>query len=269
MLESESLDIVAVCVRGPYHFAVMQNILRADIRAIFLEKPAGCSLREVDEMTAAAEAKGIPIIVDYSRHWVLHLLRLQSLVQNGLVGEVKSVIGYCAGTILSFAIHATDLICQFAGYDPVSVGAFVNPGGREMPEPYEPEPSIIGSTIRFKSGVQGFHVGNPGAMTGFSIDVLGSEGRLQAGMYIGTVMHDKDSKQIDNNTLGLPENASVFKVAYKQISDYLDGGPLPHCACDEYMAVNEIGFAAIESGLTEQTIELPCQNRERLIYANG
>ncbi len=38
MLESEKLDIVAVCVRGPHHFQVMQNVLKADIKAIFLEK---------------------------------------------------------------------------------------------------------------------------------------------------------------------------------------------------------------------------------------
>ncbi|MBI1930780.1 Gfo/Idh/MocA family oxidoreductase [Candidatus Poribacteria bacterium] len=269
MLESEKLDIVAVCVRGPYHFKVMQEVLKADIKAIFLEKPAGCSLAEVDGMTTAADAKGIPIVVDYSRHWAPHLLRLQSLVKDGLVGEVKSVIGYCGGTILSFAIHTTDLICQFAGYDPVSVSAFVQPHTGEVPPPYEPEPSIIGATIRFKSGVQGFHVGSPGCMTGFSVDVLGSEGRLRAGMYIGTALHDKNGKQIDNATLGLPENASVFKMAYQQITDYLDGGPVPHCARGEYLAVNEIGFATIESGLTGQTIQLPCQNRNRLIFANG
>ena len=109
MLESEDLDIVAVCVRGPHHFQVMQNVLRADIKAIFLEKPAGCSLEEVDLMTAGADAKGIPIVVDYTRHWGPHLIRLQSLIRDGLIGEVQTVIGYCGGGVLSFAIHTTDM----------------------------------------------------------------------------------------------------------------------------------------------------------------
>jgi predicted dehydrogenase len=199
MLESETLDIVAVCVRGPHHFSVMQNVLKADIKAIFLEKPAGCSLQEVDEMTA--DAKGVPIIVDYSRRWAPRLLRLQTLVQEGLIGEVQSVIGYCGGTVLSFAIHTTDLICQFAGYDPVSATAFVQPGGGNVPAPYEPEPAAIGSTICFKSGVQGFHVGKHGSLAAFSVDVLGSrkscptgttfsEGRQSAGMYIETAVYN-------------------------------------------------------------------------------
>jgi len=268
MLEKEELDIVAVCVRGPHHYKVTMEVLKADIKAIFLEKPVGCSLKEVDEMTEGADAKGIPIIVGYSRHWAPHLLRLQELVKDGLVGDVQSVIGYCGGGVLSFAIHTTDLICQFAGYDPASVSAFVNQSQGEVPEGYEPEPGVIGATIRFESGVTGYHIGQHGKVGGFSVDVIGSEGSLRAGMYIGSVLH-KNGKLVDVGTLDIPENASVYKVAYEQICEYLNGGAAPHCARDDYMAVNEIGFAMIESAITGKTIKLPCRKRDRLIFANG
>ena len=159
------------------------------------------------------------------------------------------------------------MICQFAGYDPISVTGFVE-GDGDVPEPYEPEPAIVGSTIQFESGAIGFHVGKHGVRDGFSVDVLGSEGTVQTGFYSGTTVH-KGGKLIDNATLDLPENASPFKVAYKQITDYLDGGPPPDCSGEDYTAVNEIGFATIESSITGQTIDLPCENRRRLIYANG
>jgi predicted dehydrogenase len=268
MLESETLDIVAVCVRGPWHFAVMQNVLKADIKAIFLEKPMGCSLNEVDEMTAAANSKGVPIVVDYSRHWGPHVLRLQELVKNGLVGEVKSVIGYCGGGVLSFAIHTTDMICQFAGYDPASVTGTVE-GGGDAPNPYEPEPAVVSAHIACKSGVQAFHVGHHGRAPAFAVDVLGTEGQLRAGFYCETFLRDKDGKRVDNATLGLPPNESVHKVAYGQIAAYLDGGPAPHCSGADYLAVNEIGFATIESDRTRQRIEIPSVSRNRLIFANG
>lgn len=268
MLEKEDLDIVAVCVRGPHHYKVTMEVLKADIKAIFLEKPMGCSLAEVDEMAKTSKERNIPITVSYSRHWAPHLIRLQELVKDGLVGEVQSVIGYCGGGVLSFSIHTTDLICQFGGYDPVSVSGIVS-GGGNVPEGYEPEPAAIAATIRYSSGAIGYHVGQHGKAGAFAVDVLGSEGTLHAGMYAGTVLHDKDGKLVDNATLELPENASVFKVAYGQIAAYLDGGPLPHCNHDDYMAVNEIGFAMIESSITGKTIDIPCQNRNRLIYANG
>jgi len=268
MLESEKLDIVAVCVRGPWHFAVMKNVLQTDIRVVFLEKPMGCSLQEVDEMTASANAKGILIVVDYSRHWGPHLLRLEELVRNGLVGEVESVIGYCGGGVLSFAIHTTDMICQFAGYDPAHVVGTVA-GTGEAPEPYEAEPALVAAHIAYKSGVQAFHVGRHGRAPAFSVDVLGTEGQLRTGFYRDTVLLDKEGKHVDNATLGLPPNESVFKVAYAQIAAFLDGGPAPHCSGADYLAVNEIGFATIESDRTGRRIEIPSANRDRLIFANG
>ena len=268
MLESEDLDIVAVCVRGPHHFAVMQNVLKADLKAIFLVKPAGCSLAQTDEMARQAEARGIPIVVDYTRHWSPALLRLQDMVKDGLVGEVQSVIGYCGGGILSFSIHNTDMICQFAGYDPVAVSASIE-GGGDVPDGYEPEPAPVASTIAFGSGVQGFHVGHPGKTPSFAVDVLGSEGSLRAGFYLQPTLRDADGAVVDNATLGLPPNVGPFKIAYEQITGYLDGGPAPHCSGSDWVAVNEIGFATIESGITGRRIDLPCANRERMIFANG
>ena len=67
--------------------------------------------------------------------------------------------------------------------------------------------------------------------------------------------------------MGLPEKQSVFKVAYEQITGYLEGGPPPHCSGADNLAVNEIAFATIESGLTGRKVDTPCQNRGRKIWA--
>ena len=50
--------------------------------------------------------------------------------------------------------------------------------------------------------------------------------------------------------------------------NYLNGGPLPHCTGDDWKAVNELGFATVESGLTQQVVCLPLANRDRRIFAN-
>ena len=54
-------DIVAVCVRGPHHFAVTKEVIAAGPKAIFLEKPPTCSLAAMDELRALAAAKNVPI----------------------------------------------------------------------------------------------------------------------------------------------------------------------------------------------------------------
>jgi len=268
MLASENLDIVAVCVRGPHHFAVMMEVIESSPKAIFLEKPPSCSLQEMDTMVAAAQAKSIPITVSYSRHWCPHVLRLQELVQQGLIGEVTAVAGYVGEAFLSFASHVTDLICQFAGYCPTAVFARGHVEG-DAPEGYEPEPALDSMIIEFENGVTGIQVGNRGEHGSFYADVFGTAGHVRAGIYIPPAAFDEDGKPIDLTQHNMPANASVFQVAYDQIADYLDGGPLPHCTNDDWIAINEVGFAGIESVLTNYHIVLPNQHRSRKIFANG
>jgi len=268
MMAGEELDIVAVCSRGPHHYAVATEVIEAGTRAIFLEKPPSCSLTEMDRMVAAARAKNTIITVSYSRHWSPRVLRLQELVSGGLIGDVKTVVGYVGGPVLSFAGHVTDQVCQFAGYRPRAVLAHGRLGG-SVPEGYEPEPVLDNLTIEFDNGVLGVHIGANSDHTGFYADVFGTEGRARAGIYIPPFAANARGEAIDLSPHGMPADRSVFSVAYEQIADYLDGGPLPHCTDADWHAVHEIGFAAIESIHSGRRIELPNCSRTRKVFANG
>jgi len=268
MCAAEDLDIISVCVRGPHHFAVTMEVIEARPRAIFLEKPPTCSLREMDELVAAARAAGIPITVSYSRHWAPAVLRMEQLVKGGLIGNVEMVVGYCGGTFLSFASHTTDLICQFAGYRPTAICARGVVEG-EGPNGYEPEPSLTSVVVEYENGVVGVQIGRPGEHGSMYCDVTGTEGRARVGMYIPPFACDKQGQPIDLAPHGMPGNASPFKGAYDQIAAHLDGGPPPACTDEDWIAVHEIGFAAIESALTDKRVPLPNANRTRRIFANG
>jgi len=268
MLAAEKLDIVAVCSRGPHHFLSTTEVIAAGPRAIFLEKPPTCSLQEMDEMLGAAEAKNIPITVSYSRHWAPHVLRLQELVKDGLIGEVKTVVGYVGGSFLSFAGHVTDLVCQFANYRPLAVLAHGRPS-TQTSAGYEPEPTLDNMVIEFAGGITGVHIGATGDQGGFYASVFGTEGRVRAGIYTPPFAADAKGNAIDLKQHGMPENKSVFTVAYEQIADHLDGGPLPHCTDADWEAVHEIGFGGIESMISGRRIELPNKNRTRKVFANG
>lgn len=270
MLDAEALDIVAICVRGPFHHQVLLEVLEAQPRAVFLEKPPSCSLVEMDEMVAAAKAKDIPVTVSYSRHWSPHVIRLSQLVRDGLIGKVESVVGYTGRAFLSFASHTTDLICQFAGYDATAVYARGDlRTGLEVPAGYEPEPSMHNMTIEFASGIQGVQLAANTQYTGFYVDVFGSEGYVRAGIYTPPVAMDKKWNMIDLAPHNMPPDASVFKVAYEQIAAHLDGGPKADCTDQQWVHVNEIGFAGIESVHRDERITLPNAHRTRRVHANG
>lgn len=280
MLAAEKLDIVGVCVKGPMHFETVKAVLLSPNRprCIFLEKPPFSSLQETDEIVALAKDQGVVMVVSYSRHWAPHVLHLQQLVQDGLIGQVRAVVAYCGGTLLSFASHTTDLICQFASqgqpYAPRFVTATGYVGEQQIPDSFmaqgfEAEPSLHNIVVEFENGVTGFQVGVRGEHNTFYADVFGDKGRVRAGIYIAPAVFDADGKEADYPSLGYPTNTSVFHRAYDQIADYLAGGPLPHCSEADWQKVNEIGFGAIESIHGAGRVALPNMARHRKIFANG
>ena len=269
MFDAEDLDISAVCTRGPHHYTAMMDAINAAPKAIFLEKPATCSLDEMDAVVAAAKDANIPITVSYSRHWGPRVLRMAELIKGGLIGEVTGVVGHCGGGFLSFTSHQTDMICQFAGYDPIAVYARGTVPEIDVLEGYEPEPNLTSMVIEFASGIVGTQVAVQGQLGSFACNIQGTEGRASVAFYEQPLAWNSKGEPIDLEKHGMPEDASPFKIAYEQIANHLDGGVLPDCTDDNFAAVHEIGFAGIESVLTDRRIEIPNENRTRSIFANG
>lgn len=269
LLEKESLDVVAICVRGPLHYEVALRAIEAGPRVIFLEKPPTCSLAEMDDMMRRAADKGVCILASYSRHWATHVLGLQKQVAGGLIGRVEKCVAYSRGLALSMTSHATDLMCQFCGYAPVAVFARGHIEA-ETREGYEAEPHADGMVVEFSNGALGFQVGGKTDHKQLYADIIGSDGFARVGMYLEPAAWDGEGKSIDLAARGIrKEPVSVFTVAYDQIAAYLDGGAAPDCSGEDMIAVNEIGFAAIESIMTDSRISIPNVERQRRIHANG
>lgn len=283
MLAESQLDILGVCVRGPLHFSVMRQVLESPYRprAIFLEKPAFCSLAESDEISALAGELGLSITMSYSRHWAPHVLKLEELVRDGLIGQVQAVVGYGAGPLLSFTSHTTDLICQFAcaqseDYDAVAVTAsgIINLESGEVPPAYvergyEAEIGLRNIAIEFSSGVTATQVGARTEHGQFYVDVFGEKGQVRAGFDLAPAAWAADATALKFDEKLFPPAASVFRVAYDEIAGQLAGERRAACTDNNWRQVNEIGFAAIDSARSQERVTLPVSNRERRVYANG
>jgi predicted dehydrogenase len=273
LLGHEVPDIVAVCVREPDRHADLNLLLEAKPRAVFLEKPASCSLGEMDEIMTKCRSNGTLLTVSYSRHWTPHVVGLQRLVQDGLIGRVHTIVGYSPGErLLSFACHTIDLICQFAGYQPRRVTATSGPGPYcdDMPPPgYRPEPSYEQISIEFDNGVLGTIHGHAGPHEYWYCDVVGTDGLVRAGQYVAPAAFRPDGEPIALAADSLPPDAGVFTEAYTAIATALDGGAPPACSGNDAATVNEIGFAAVESILSGAPVELPLRHRDLRIFANG
>jgi predicted dehydrogenase len=58
------------------------------VKGVFLEKPVGCPLREVDEMIAAAERDGVAVAVNHVRSFEPGYRRAAELISGGEIGDV-------------------------------------------------------------------------------------------------------------------------------------------------------------------------------------
>jgi predicted dehydrogenase len=279
MLANEALDAVDICIGGLWHFPVAMEVLRSahPPRLVFIEKAPTTSLAEMDELAALAQERDVRLVVSYSRHWYPHLLWLEKLLADGLIGRIKTVVGYCRGPILSMGSHQSDMICQFAGYDPVAVtakGRFEDDpdfgwyDGSKAAGGFEREPVIDNMTIEFASGVVAHQIGEYNDFWGLYCDIFGTTGRVRVQSDLLSVRAWSGfDKEIDLEPLGMPPKQGVFAGAYRQIADYLETGALPAC-CDKHVqAVHEIGFAAIESlHLGGQRVEFPVNHRNRRMH---
>jgi len=280
MLESERFDAIAICVRGPHHYAVMKQVLAARPPVIFLEKPPTCSLAEMDELLALAKAAGTVIVVSYSRHWSPRVLLMEQFVRAGAIGRVQSVVGYCGGQVLSFASHTTELIHQFATatsensrVQRVRAQGIVpqdDPYSKNIEPGFEVEPHLQHLSMEFSDGVIGVQIGAGSDAGSFYADVFGENGRARVGFYVRPEAFDREGKPLEIPGLAQLVDKGPFTEAYNQIVRFLAGGPKPDCSDEAFVSINEVGFGAIESLLHNgEAVELPAQNRTRRIWANG
>jgi len=266
MLKEELLDIVAICVRGPDHFDLAMKALEFSPRALFIEKPATCSLGQMDALMVAAQRRNTAVTVSYTRHWAPKVRYWERRVAEGLLGRVETIVAFQGGPIVSDAVHTTDLICQFAMGRPVSVQAL-----SEKMEPaspgYDSDPHLKSMVIEFENGVTGIQLPTSGGQPGYYCDVYGTKGHLRVGMSVPTVL-ELWSKNQGTPEPKEPASRSAFLEAYEDIARHLAGGPLPCCTDRSFMIVNELVFAAAESVYSGKREKVPCGNRLRRIDAS-
>lgn len=132
----DHVDAVLVATSTNTHADLIEQAARAG-KAVFCEKPIDLSYDVAERAARAAEAAGIPVMIDFCRRFDPAYVALRDAVQSGELGEVELVqmstrgpslppIEYLAvsgGQMRDQNIHFFDLLCWITGLEPVSVYA--------------------------------------------------------------------------------------------------------------------------------------------------
>jgi len=136
LVNSASVDVVAVTVKVPHHLELATAALNAR-KAVYCEWPLGNGLKEAETLAALAKQHGVLAVAGLQARSAPSLAYVRDLIKQGYVGEVLSttLIGSGMGwgstvdpslvymndkkngaTMLSIALgHAADALCHCVG----------------------------------------------------------------------------------------------------------------------------------------------------------
>ncbi len=168
MLARERPDIVSVATRADQHKENVVQAAAAGVKAILCEKALATSLQEADAMIEACRRSGTVLLVNHSRRYDPYHRRVKKMIEEGEIGELRAITGFCGGSLMHSGTHLFDAIRFFAGdvvevYGQLAPGARMDPGGWAL--------------LTLASGVRA-HV-NAAGPAPFFLDLVGTEGLIR------------------------------------------------------------------------------------------
>ena len=178
LLARARLDIVSVCTRTEERPAVVAACAEAGVKVIFAEKPLAWSLGEAEAMLAACRQRGAKLGVGCLRRWHPFYRQAKRLIDEGEIGAVLQITGYCGSTLSHDGSHWVDLMRYFANDAPVDwlVGEMGNA------EALTDDRDIHGGNayVAFRNGARGYLRMTATGAAVQEWDIIGERGRIRA-----------------------------------------------------------------------------------------
>lgn len=108
-------DVVSICSPTDCHSHDLDMALLLKPKLIFCEKPLTTSVVESERLLEKCRQANIKLAVNYTRRWDQDVSRLQSDMQSGQWGRLRSVVGYYNKGILNNGSHMLDLLHLLIG----------------------------------------------------------------------------------------------------------------------------------------------------------
>ncbi|MFT5370174.1 MAG: putative dehydrogenase [Candidatus Latescibacterota bacterium] len=131
MIASEDIDIVSVATYTPFHAEITIACAEQGIPVVFCEKPAATRLVDAERMLAVCEQKKALLVFNHQRRFDLNHRKLQSLIQEGGLGDLTSAsLQWPSGRLGNVGTHAIDALLMLTGRRIQSVSATLDLAGR-------------------------------------------------------------------------------------------------------------------------------------------
>jgi len=90
MLEQDDIDVVAVVVKLPHHYALAKDVIESG-KNVYVEWPLGTTTAQAEELAALAKEKGVRTAIGLQARHSAEFLHIRKLIEEDYVGDVLSV----------------------------------------------------------------------------------------------------------------------------------------------------------------------------------
>jgi predicted dehydrogenase len=104
----KNADVVCCTVPDEYHYDVLDEIARYNVRLVFTEKPLTKTLLQAEDIISIYREKNIPILVNYTRRFLDEIGLVKSMIIE--YGSFIKGTGYYGKGIVHNGSHMIDLI---------------------------------------------------------------------------------------------------------------------------------------------------------------
>lgn len=103
-------DVISICSPTKNHARDLEMALSFNPKLIFCEKPIAASLQDAERIVAQCHKANVQLAVNYTRRWDPDILKLKKSIEEGIWGELRSVVGIYNKGVLNNGSHMFDLL---------------------------------------------------------------------------------------------------------------------------------------------------------------
>ena len=248
MVERERPDIVTIVTSwGRTHAALAAGVAETGlVRGIYCEKPIATSMSEADRIVAACREHGVAYTCAHVFRWNARYRQALAWIQEGAIGEVRSVVCNGMSSLLHSGTHQTDIAAGLAGDADVEWATGWADVAPELPQDQWPKNDPAGGgLVQLANGVQLLFDGRAPGPRVFQVN--GTQGKVYLSNDLRQVQLWRRSEEpgvvdLVPGPLESPAQEKSYAVTQmEELLQVLDHGGRP--SCDEVRAARALEMA--------------------------
>ena len=271
MLDEMDLDGVVISTPTRTHARIAQAIAENydSVRGILIEKPLASMLDDAIRVARTLQQREIVAIVSHSEIYNPVVKRTLSLIHEGAVGEIRSVIHDRRGFVQPARIPSLGDVLEDIGVHDFDIMARLSHGPARLYAQCNTSEGVYNAAtviVKFDSGTEHvFHLSRQYVGRRRSMDVSGTKGTLFIDLFGQIIrVQDLDEEPLaDGRAIRLPERGATIKVYGEPVQEVLNdfvrciqSGERPRVNLDDGISALKIVEAARQSARTGKNVDI-------------